>query len=210
MAMRLRDLEIRKVSLVPRGANQAANIVLMKHDEPSPGPDTDPTPAAAAPVAALDPLASVAKTQMTKEVWAARPINLYAGPNKTYAIASPFQVVAAVKQLVSSPATPIVKGRIQRRIVKMAQSQGPASVRMLPATWRLIKTQFTDVQSSYEMMSAREEAWDTIREYMCSLSMAIGETIFMNDPLTDVTVSIDQFRQAVASVLADLSTGAGA
>jgi hypothetical protein len=98
------------------------------------------------------------------------------------------------------------RSRIKRRIVAIAKAKGPAFVAQLPPAWRVIKTQFTDVQADYELMEKKEEAWEAISSYMDSLRLAMGLTLFAGDgPMSDIDKSIGQFRDAVATALTDVS-----
>jgi hypothetical protein len=106
----------------------------------------------------------------------------------------------------SVKADPRTRERIKRRAIALAKAQGSACVAQLPKTWRVAKTQFTDVQVDFEMMEKKEEAWEAISTYMDSLRLAMGLTLFAGEgPMSDIDQSIAQFRDAVATALADIS-----
>jgi len=197
MPYRLRDLTISKVALVPKGANPGAHIVLFKHDPSIPGPSSDATavgvPAPAA--AAVSDAAPVSRTLVP-----------FAGPNQSFPIRTPQDVSAVVKSFSTVRVDTRTRDRIQRRTIALAKALGPTFTARLPQTWRVIKTQFTDVQADYELMEKKEEAWEAISAYMDSLRLAMGMTLFAGDgPMSDIDKSIVQFRDAVATALTDVS-----
>jgi hypothetical protein len=201
MPYRLRDLTISKVALVPKGANPGAHIVLFKHDPSTPGPSSDPT-AAGAPAPAVAAVPDAAPVS--------RALVSFAGPNSTWPINTPQDVTAVVRSLAQNVKVGLVargqRERIKRRTIALAKAKGPKFESRLPPAWRVAKVQFTDVQSDYELMEKKEEAWEAISAYMDSLRLAMGMTLFAGDgPMSDIDKSIVQFRDAVATALADIS-----
>jgi len=201
MPYRLRDLTISKVALVPKGANPGAHIVLFKHDPSTPGPlsvltaEDAPAPA----VAAVPDAAPVSRELVS-----------FAGPDSTWPIHTPQDVTTVVRALTRSGKSGLItrgrKDRITRRTIALAKAKGPAFEARLPPAWRVAKVQFTDVQSDYEQMEKKEEAWEAISAYMDSLRLAMGMTLFAGDgPMSDIDKSISQFRDAVAAALTDVS-----
>jgi len=198
MPYRLRDLTISKVALVPKGANPGAHIVLFKHDPSTPGPSSDLT-VAGAPAPAIAAVSDAAPVS--------RELVSFAGPGATWPITTSQDVTAVVRAL-SRPnkLSPVVRERIKRRTIALAKAKGPTFEARLPPAWRVAKVQFTDVQSDYELMEKKEEAWEAISAYMDSLRLAMGMTLFAGDgPMSDIDKSIGQFRDAVATALADVS-----
>jgi hypothetical protein len=197
MPYRLRDLSISKVALVPKGANPGAHIVLFKHDPSTPGPLSRTEVVVPAPASAAVPDAAPVSRELVK----------FAGPASTWPIATPQQVTVAVQALTRAQGlSPVMRERIKRRTVALAKAQGPTFTARLPEAWRVIKTQFTDVQADYELMEKKEEAWEAISAYMDSLRLAMGMTLFAGDgPMSDIDKSIVQFRDAVATALTDVS-----
>jgi len=199
MPMRLRDLTVTRVALVPKGANPGAHIVLFRHDPSTPGPLSDAVDGC---VPAPAPLPAADAAPVT------RTLSVYAGPRHTCAITSSKDVTDAVRMVRKNKdlAHPRTRSRIKRRIIAIAKAKGPAFVDKLPTAWRVVKTQFTDVQADYELMEKKEEAWEAISSYMDSLRLAMGMTLFAGDgPMSDIDQSIGQFRDAVATALTDVS-----
>lgn len=197
MPMRLRDLTVTKVALVPKGANHGAHIVLFRHDPSVPGPGTASPADVPAPASPGEP----------DPVPVTRELAVFAGPGNTLPIRTAQDVTRAVNVILKKGAIHSTsRSRVFRRTVALAKAHGPAFEARLPAKWRVAKVTFTDVQTSYEEMEKKEEAWEAISTYMDSLRLAIGQTLFMEDgPVSDIDKSIGQFRDAVAAALTDIS-----
>lgn len=134
------------------------------------------------------------------------PAEDFAGPSRTYPVATPDDVAAAARA-TDALTTGVVKSAQTRRLIRIAVRKGEAFAAHLPPTWALSKDLFSDILTSVEQGRRKSDAWDSVLEYLDCLRWALSTSVWTNNTVntSEAEKSIGQFASAVADVLNTLT-----
>ena len=134
------------------------------------------------------------------------PAEDFAGPSRTFPVVVPDDVAAAARVTDDLPVG-VIKSAQTRRLVSIAVRKGEAFAALLPPQWALRKELFSDIQAAMEQSDLKEEAWESVTEYLDCLRWALSSSVWTGTDVntSEAAKSIGQFAQAVAEVLNTLT-----